>query len=272
MNFLTSPVCSSSRLFICITFAFAACSTAFSPAASDSSRTDPESHNGEESIASLTLSVSSRRTNEAAPLLHPPPGESVAPIASGLAYIRGPEDHLIVNEEAYLAIDNDPETIWSSKQPAPQWLAIVLSGLQYPVRASHAGDGSGRIFVVEQTERILIFQEGIASEKPLPDVSDRANCCNGERGMFGLALSPFFPDTRLFNLSGSNNYGAATISRFPTTYDPNVADKNTEEIPLTIDQHQKDQYGGHLAFGAKDGYSYNAHSITVSIWQSYSAG
>ena len=53
-------------------------------------------------------------------------GENVAPHASRLAYISGDEGHLVADETAYLAIDGDPETIWSSKQPATQWVSVVL--------------------------------------------------------------------------------------------------------------------------------------------------
>lgn len=361
MKFHARKVSNLSMLIVFIALATGACTSASTPPASDSGRTESESTVTEKSIASLSLSVSSRRSGQAPPLLLPPLGENVAPLASGLAYIRGPEDHLIVDKQAYLAIDGDPETIWSSKQPAPQWFSIYLDqtyivdrvelvitqappgpttheiwlghgsglrtfykrlsevhtedgqvlavsieppqainevmiltlhspswvawrdfrvygaqpdlpaaqdeappfvvsevakGLEYPVRVTHAGDGSGRIFVVEQLGRIRIVNETGASDIPFLDISERVNCCEGERGMFGLAFPPSYPETGLFFVSYTNSQNATTISRFDTTVDPNRADENSEEILLTIDQPHENHNGGHLAFGPQDGYLY----------------
>lgn len=324
-------------------------------------RTESGSYSSAVDGARLTISMSPAES-EYSPARHGQPiGENVAPLASGLAYIRGPDDHLIVDEEAYLAIDDDTETIWSSKQHAPQWYAIELdqhylvdrvemvitqsppgptsheiwlghgsgprtfytrlsdvhtedgqavaipvdppqnvnevliltlkspswvawrelrvygrqpdtsvpeekgpqytvlplaTGLNYPVRVTHAGDGSGRIFVVEQTGRIRIVKEGFPSNGPFLDISDRVSCCEGERGMFGLAFPPSYPDSRRFYLSYSNSDGATIISRFTTTDDPNIADRNSEEILLTIDQPHVNHNGGHLEFGPHDNLLY----------------
>ncbi len=361
MNFQVKPGSKLSILIVCFTLTLSACASASNSTALDSARTDPESPGEAESIASLTFSVSPGRSRDAAHLVQPPLGENVAPLASGLAYVRGPEDHLVVDEEAYLAIDDDTETIWSSKQPAPQWYAIVLdqtyivdrvelvitqappgpttheiwlgygsglrtfykrlsnvhtedgqtlavpvdppqsvnevliltlhspswvawrefrvfgmqpessaseeeelpfavaevaTGLQYPVRVTHAGDGSGRIFVVEQPGRIRIIKDGVARNEPFLDISERVNCCVGERGLFGLAFPPTYPSSRRFYVSYTNSDGATTVSRFTTSDDPNRANESSEELLLTIDQPHENHNGGHLAFGPHDGFLY----------------
>ena len=314
-----------------------------------------------QTVASLTISVSAANSKGAAPPIHPPLGENVAPQASGLAYVRGEEGHLVVDEDAYLAIDGDPETIWSSKQPAPQWYSVILNqlylvnrvemvitqappgpttheiwfghgsgvrvfherlsdvhtedsqtlavaidppqivdevkvvtlhspswvawrelrvfgtlpeisksseeapplkaeeittGLAYPVRVTHAGDGSGRLFVVEQPGRIRIIRDGVLNETPFLDIAQRVNCCAGERGLFGLAFSPSYSESQHFYVSYTDSQGATTISRFAATADPDRADETSEEILLTIDQPHENHNGGHLAFGPQDGYLY----------------
>lgn len=311
--------------------------------------------------ARLTISLSPAKPPYSPAKHGPPIGENIAPLASGLAFIRGDEGHLVEDEEAYLAIDGDPETIWSSKQPAPQWYSIrldqhylvdrvdlvvtqappgpttheiwlghgsglrtfytrledvhsedgqvlavpidplqsvnevliltlhspswvawrdfrvfgvqpddsiveeeappyavaqVAAGLNYPVRVTHAGDNSGRIFVVELPGRIRILHEGAIDEAPFLDISERVNCCVGERGMFGLAFPPSYPESGHFYVSYTNSKGDTTISRFATTEDPNLADENSEEILLTIDQPHENHNGGHLEFGPRDGYLY----------------
>ncbi|HET6646326.1 MAG TPA: hypothetical protein VFH01_03290, partial [Pyrinomonadaceae bacterium] len=45
-------------------------------------------------------------------------------------------------------------------------LASPITGLSQPVSITHAGDGSGRIFVVEQTGRIRIIRNGVVSATP----------------------------------------------------------------------------------------------------------
>ena len=361
MNFQVRPGSILSILIACFALILSACASLSNSTASGSARTDPESPGEAESIASLTFSVSPGRSGDAVHLVQPPIGENVAPLASGLAYIRGPEDHLIVDEEAYLAIDGDTETIWSSKQPAPQWYAIVLdqtylvdrvemvitqappgpttheiwlghgsgmrtfykrlsnihtedgqtlavpvdppqsvnevliltlnspswvawrefrvfgtqpessapeeektpfavsevaAGLHYPVRVTHAGDGSGRIFVVEQPGRIRIVEDGIARNDPFLDISERVNCCIGERGLFGLAFPPDYSSSRRFYVSYTNSDGATTVSRFAASDDPNRANESSEEILLIIDQPHENHNGGHLAFGPHDGFLY----------------
>jgi len=346
------------RALSCLLFALLA--IACSPG-EEQGRTGSGSSNTAVDGARLTISMSPAESPYSPARHGRPLGENVAPLASGLAYIRGPEDHLIVDEQAYLAIDGDTETIWSSQQPAPQWYSILLDqiylvdrvemvitqappgpttheiwlghgsgqrtlykrlsnvytedgqvlavpieppqavdevmiltlhspswvawrdfrvfgaqpdppvaeeealpysvaevakGLVYPVRVTHAGDGSGRIFVVELPGRVRIVQEGTVSELPFLDISERVNCCEGERGMLGLAFPPSYPESGHFYVSYTNSRNATTISRFSTTDDPNLADENSEEILLTIDQPHENHNGGHLAFGPQDGYLY----------------
>ena len=77
-------------------------------------------------VANLAISLSPASARSVTPVIVPSLGENVALQASGLSYIRGDEGHLVADEAAYLAIDGDPETIWSSKQPAPQGYSVVL--------------------------------------------------------------------------------------------------------------------------------------------------
>ena len=48
-------------------------------------------------------------------------------------------------------------------------------GFERPLFVTHAGDGSGRLFVVEQTGRIRILQGGKTLEEPFLDASDVAD-------------------------------------------------------------------------------------------------
>ena len=76
---------------------------------------------------------------------------------------------------------------------APQLrLEKILDQLVLPVQITHAGDGSGRIFVVEQQGRITVVKDGLANEALFLDITDRVNCCE-ERGSLQHRLSPIVP-------------------------------------------------------------------------------
>src|SRR4029450_5774752 len=55
--------------------------------------------------------------------------------------------------------------------PAIQ-LEKVVGGLTQPTTVTNAGDGSGRIFIVQETGEILIFINGSVLPTPFLDVSD----------------------------------------------------------------------------------------------------
>ena len=134
-------------------------------------------------------------------------------------------------------------------------LEKILDQLVLPVQITHAGDGSGRIFVVEQQGRISIVKNGVANDTLFLDISDRVNCCE-ERGLFNVAFPPTFPASNRFYLSYSNNNDDTVISRFATTDDPDIADPASEEILLTVDQPHHVHNGGRLVFGPRDGFLY----------------
>jgi hypothetical protein len=61
-----------------------------------------------------------------------------------------------------------------------------------PVDIQHAGDGSGRLFVVEQEGRILVFPDdpGAMTAGVFLDIRDRVNDEGNEEGLLGLAFHP----------------------------------------------------------------------------------
>ena len=139
----------------------------------------------------------------------------------------------------------------------------VTDGLELPVQVTHAGDGSGRLFVVEQKGRIRIRDRvapnngaaGPGNDTLFLDISDRVSCC-AERGLLNVAFPPKYATQRQFYVIYTNTDGNTVISRFTTTGDPDRADPDSEEIVLTIDQPHEYHNGGRMAFGPQDGYLY----------------
>ena len=134
-------------------------------------------------------------------------------------------------------------------------LRKIAEGLKLPVHVTHAGDGSERLFVVEQEGRIRIVRNGASEETPFLDISGRVRCC-GERGLLNVAFPPDYAAKQYFYVSYTDKPGDTVISRFRTTADPDVADPNSEEVVLLIAQPDQVHNGGRIVFGPNDGFLY----------------
>ncbi|HHW88631.1 MAG TPA: DUF11 domain-containing protein, partial [Chloroflexi bacterium] len=143
-------------------------------------------------------------------------------------------------------------------------LQQVVSGLNQPVYVTHAGDGSGRLFVVEKAGTVRIVQQGQLLAQPFLDIRDRvAN--SGEAGLLSIAFPPDYATQGYFfvyynhkdrNLAppppedGGVNGGYDTVvARFHVTADPNRADAASEERILVRNQPYENHNGGLVAFG-----------------------
>lgn len=129
-----------------------------------------------------------------------------------------------------------------------------LEGLEAPLLLTHAGDGSGRVFVVEQVGTIYTVEGAEVAPQPFLDISDKTEA-GGERGLLGLAFHPDFEDTGRFFVNYTDLAGDTIVASY--TADGPQADAPSEEILLKIDQPYPNHNGGHLAFGP-DGYLYVA--------------
>src|SRR6185312_718384 len=56
-------------------------------------------------------------------------------------------------------------------------LRKVAGGFDQPVFATDPGDGSHRLFVVEQSGRIRIVRDGTVEPQPFLDLSGNVSCC-----------------------------------------------------------------------------------------------
>jgi glucose/arabinose dehydrogenase len=130
------------------------------------------------------------------------------------------------------------------------------TGLTRPVDIANAGDGSGRIFIVEQGGLIRIVDGGALLPAPFLDVS-AAIVSGGERGLLGLAFHPDYIMNRYFFIYYTREGdGSIAVIRYRTMEDnPNLADAASATDILIIPHRFGDHYGGKLAFG-KDGFLY----------------
>jgi glucose/arabinose dehydrogenase len=128
-------------------------------------------------------------------------------------------------------------------------LEPVVDGLASPLFVGNAGDGSGRLFVLEQPGRIRVIRDGRVVGEPYLDLTDRI-ASGGERGLLGLAFSSTFADDGRFFVNYTDRSGATVVSEL-TAPDPaaDVADPASERVLLVIEQPYANHNGGALAVG-----------------------
>ena len=147
---------------------------------------------------------------------------------------------------------------WAAAEPGPAaaiTLEPVVTGLASPVFVTHAGDGSGRLFIVQQGGQVLVLNAGATSPTTFLSITGRV-LSGGERGLLGLAFHPQYETNRRFFVNYTRQTDGATViaEYHASAADPNVADP-AEIVLLTIAQPFANHNGGMIAFGP-DGFLY----------------
>lgn len=129
---------------------------------------------------------------------------------------------------------------------------------------THAGDGSGRNFAMDQSGRVYVFpnKADVREATVFLDIRDRVQDWrkDSEEGLLGLAFHPDFSSNGQFYVSYSSSAELRTsvISRFSVSADnPQQADPASEQVVMKIPQPFSNHNGGSIAFG-HDGYLYIA--------------
>lgn len=125
----------------------------------------------------------------------------------------------------------------------------VAERFNKPIGLSTAGDGSRRLFIIEQPGRVMIVNTGQILEAPFLDIRDRVGDQGNEQGLLGLAFHPDYEENGFFYVNYTDKNGDTMVSRFTVSEDPNRADPATESKVLTISQPFANHNGGHVLFG-----------------------
>jgi glucose/arabinose dehydrogenase len=135
-------------------------------------------------------------------------------------------------------------------------LRSIAVGLDKPVFLTHAGDGSGRLFLVEKPGRILILKKGVLLPEPFLDIRSQVKSTGNEQGLLGLAFDPKYVSNGRFFVNYIDTDGNTVVARYLVTPDnPDRADPASGTALLHIAQPYPNHNGGDLAFGP-DGYLY----------------
>ncbi len=128
-----------------------------------------------------------------------------------------------------------------------------------PLDLQCAGDGSGRLFVVEQQGRIYVFQnDQETTDKMLfLDIRDRVNDDGNEQGLLGLAFHPDYESNGYFFVDyTASDPNRTVIARYEVSVaNADSALKSSETVILEVAQPYSNHNAGQILFGA-DGYLY----------------
>lgn len=139
-------------------------------------------------------------------------------------------------------------------------LVPLVSGLLDPLRVTNAGDGSGRLFVVEKRGVIRIVRDGELLAQPFLDIAGRVRDADFEQGLFSVAFHPNFAENGYFYVVyTSEPDGSNVLARFSVSAnDPDVAAPETELRLFDLPDEFANHNGGDVAFSPIDGYLYYA--------------
>src|SRR4026207_1083914 len=92
-------------------------------------------------------------------------------------------------------------------------LQQVASGFLSPVTVTTAGDGSGRLFIVQQAGQIRILLNGTLLPISFLDIHELVSCC-GEQGLLGLAFHPDYANNGFFYVYYTDVNGDTVVARY----------------------------------------------------------
>jgi glucose/arabinose dehydrogenase len=139
-------------------------------------------------------------------------------------------------------------------RPEIDLVPVVAQGLQSPLYLTHAGDGSGQLFVVEQPGTIRVIVQGILQEKPFLDITNRV-LSGGERGLLGLAFHPNHRKNGRFFVNYTRLGDGATVLAEYNRQGLSLQALIEERTLMVVPQPYANHNGGMVAFGP-DGFLY----------------
>jgi glucose/arabinose dehydrogenase len=128
-------------------------------------------------------------------------------------------------------------------------------GLTRPLYVTNAGDGSGRLFIVEQGGLVKVVDGGVVQPRPFIDLRSKT-VAGGERGLLGLAFSPTYETDGRIYVDYTDTSGNTVVARY-TSSDPasSAPAWSAPKRLLSVKQPYANHNGGCLQFGP-DNYLY----------------
>jgi len=138
-------------------------------------------------------------------------------------------------------------------------LERVATGLGPLTYLTAAPGDTSRLFLVEQSGRIRIVENGVLLATPFLDIHSLVST-GGEQGLLGMAFYPDYTTSGRFIVSytsplGTQSGGTSILARYTVSADPDVANPSPDRQLLSVDQPYSNHNGGMITFGP-DSYLY----------------
>ncbi|HET7169752.1 MAG TPA: PQQ-dependent sugar dehydrogenase [Candidatus Limnocylindrales bacterium] len=134
-------------------------------------------------------------------------------------------------------------------------LGTRASGFVSPTQVTNAGDGTNRLFIVEQRGTVRVVQGGAVLPGYFLDIRSLVGD-GGERGLLSIAFHPDFETNRTLYAYYTTNGGDILIARFQTNAGGTKVVNDTRRNLLLIEHSRYSNHnGGSMVFGP-DGYLY----------------
>ncbi len=131
----------------------------------------------------------------------------------------------------------------------------VLDGFKEPLFLTGAGDGSGRLFVVEKGGTIRVVVNGVTQPDPFLDITPLVRSSGPEQGLLGMAFHPQYAANGRFFVAYTASNGDDSVAEYRVSGTVNRADPASARVLLAIPDPAPNHNGGMLAFGP-DQYLY----------------
>jgi glucose/arabinose dehydrogenase len=144
-----------------------------------------------------------------------------------------------------------PAPVSAAVDPLHVQLSFVqrATGFSQPVGVVGARDGTSRLFVLEKTGRIRVWNNGVLQAAPYLDLRARVSTVS-ERGLLGLAFDPAFRTRPQFWVVYTATNGTLTLARFrATSFSATSVSSATQVTVATIVHPAGNHNGGALTFG-----------------------
>lgn len=149
--------------------------------------------------------------------------------------------------------DSTTGTTTSTVPPLPplQGLSadVVADGFDEALFVTGA-PGTDALFVVEQRGRVQLVTDGTRADAPFLDITDQVGSSGNEQGLLGLAFHPDYQSNGRFFAYWTDKSGNSRLGEFSAT-EPTVADPDSLQIVLEVDQPARNHNGGMIAFDSE---------------------
>jgi glucose/arabinose dehydrogenase len=134
----------------------------------------------------------------------------------------------------------------------------LASGLDPLTQVTSAGDGSGRLFLVERRGLIKVFKDGAVQPGSFLDMRTKVEA-GGERGLLAVAFHPRFEDNGLLFVFFTRPGGDVVLGRWRANTSRSAVMLSSFKTLLAIEHSSAANHnGGGMAFNPRNGLLYAA--------------